>query len=169
MHQNDTPDMTSNTAQENQTNQALAQCQTELDEWKGRALRVAADFDNYQKRIEKEKTSWMQIAQSNVFVDLLSIVDDFERALQQTRKEHANDAHHLRAGLELIQKNLQKMLEKYGVKEIDQIHTFDPELHEGLVQVESPDHQPGSIVTVLQKGYLFKNSVLRPAKVSVAR
>lgn len=169
MHHNDTPDMTSHTTQENQHNQALAQCQTELEEWKGRAVRVAADFDNYQKRMEKEKTSWMHVAQSNVFIDLLAIVDDFDRALQQAEKDTTHGTNHLQSGVELIQKNLQKMLEKYGVKEIEQMYTFDPELHEGLVQVDSPDHQTGSIVSVLQKGYTFKNSVLRPAKVSVAR
>lgn len=169
MHQNDTPDINNAGADHSQTDQALTQCQQELEEWKGRALRVAADFDNYQKRIEKEKSSWMHVAQSNVFLDLLSIIDDFDRAMDQLAKDQNPDIQKQRAGLELIHKNLYKMLEKYGVKEIEQVKIFDPELHEGLVQVESVQHQPGEIVTILQKGYTFKNNVLRPAKVSVAK
>ncbi|BDC34669.1 hypothetical protein Noda2021_06270 [Candidatus Dependentiae bacterium Noda2021] len=169
MHNNDTPDMNQNTIENTASEQALTQCQQELEDWKGRALRLSADFDNYQRRNEKEKASWMHIAQSNVFTDLLSIIDDFDRAVDQLSK---NAHHEIKAQLDgfvLIQKNLYKVLEKYGVKEITQMTTFDPEIHEGLVQVDSPDHESGAIVGVLQKGFTFKNSVLRPAKVSVAK
>lgn len=165
--QNDTAEINNTTTEQTHTDKALTQCQHELEEWKSRALRISADFDNYQKRMEKEKTSWMYTAQAQVFSDLLTIVDDFDRAVGQWSKDHT--AQQQITGLELIQKNIHKLLEKYGVKEITQMKIFDPELHEGLIHVDSPDHKTGEIVTVLQKGYLFKNNVLRPAKVSVAK
>ncbi len=153
-----------NQEQSNPLEQQLKECQAQKDEWKDRFLRVAADFENFKKRSEKERMLWMSTAQSAVLQDLLTIVDDFDRAFAQPA-----DASNARAGFELIYKALQKMLEKYGVTEIkDTIH-FDPLKHEAIMQVEAADKQSGDIIQVLQKGYMFKGEVLRPAKVSVAK
>jgi molecular chaperone GrpE len=141
----------------------LADCQTQVNEWKDRALRTAADYENFKKRSEKERVMWITGAQSSVLLDLISIVDDFDRAFKATESDQS------RAGFELIYKSLQKILEKYGVVEIKELSHFDPVKHEAIMQVESADHKPGDIVQVLQKGYMFKGEVLRPAKVSVAK
>ena len=162
--------------------QELKECQAQKDEWKDRFLRTAADFENYKKRSEKERVMWITNAQSSVLQDLIEIVDDFDRAFapslhlsgssdsassggQATQSNEVVDQS--RAGFELIYKALKKLLEKYGVTEMKTIEHFDPTMHEAIMQVETPDHKPGDIVQVLQKGYLFKGNVLRPAKVSV--
>ena len=145
--------------------QQLKDCLAQKDEWKDRFLRTAADFENYKKRTEKEKAIWISSAQSSLLQDIVGIVDDFDRAFALK----ATDTAQAIAGFELIYKSLQKLLEKYGVHEIKEVSHFDPAMHEAIMQVESPDHKQGDIVQVLQKGYMFKGEVLRPAKVSVAK
>ena len=143
--------------------QKLITCEQQKEEWKNNFLRTAADFENFKKRTEKEKSQWMWQAQASVLGDLLSVVDNFERAFQ-TGKENT-----IQTGFELIYKELQKLLEKYGITQIVETNNFDPNLHEAVTQVESPNHKPEEIVQILQKGYMFKGHVLRPAKVSVAK
>lgn len=141
----------------------LKECQIQRDEWKERSLRISADFENYKKRTDKEKLLWMQTAQQSVLLDMLTIIDDFDRAFQaQSNVQEV-------AGFQLIYKELQKLLEKYGIKEMPTTKIFDPLFHEAIMQVESPEHASGEIVSVLQKGYMIKDQILRPAKVSVAK
>lgn len=149
----------------------LKECLVQKDEWKDRCIRAAAEFENYKKRTEKERLLWISSAQSSVLADVLNIVDDFDRAFAafSARPEEQRSSVSKDAGFELIYKSLQKILEKYGVQEIKEIGEFDPNLHEAIMQVESADHKPGDIVQILQKGYMFKGQVLRPAKVSVAK
>lgn len=147
----------------------LASCKTEVQQLKDSFLRLNADFDNYKKRVTKEKSEWMVTAQSNMILDLLPIIDDFDRAFGDYKKGQNKDIDNWLSGFELIHKSLGKFLEKYGVKEISGHINFDPEFHEGIAQVDSPDHQSGQIVAIVQKGYLLKDQVLRPAKVTVAK
>jgi molecular chaperone GrpE len=155
----------------NQFEQQLKECQSQVAEWKDRALRTAADYENFKKRSDKEKVMWITGAQSSVLLDLISIVDDFDRAFAHTsaRPEEPQSGVSKDAGFELIYKSLQKILEKYGVQEIKELTHFDPVKHEAIMQVESVDHTQGDIVQVLQKGYTFKGEVLRPAKVSISK
>ncbi len=178
-------DETNNNQHQNDVNQTqdltkqLSDCQTQVNEWKDRALRTAADFENFKKRSEKERLMWIANAQSSVLLDVIAIVDDFDRAMASSlRLSGSSDSASFGgqgtldqsiAGFELIYKSLQKILEKYNVQEIKDLTEFDPEKHEAIMQVESADHKQGDIVQVLQKGYLFKGEVLRPAKVSVAK
>lgn len=140
----------------------LNECLLQKDEWKDRCLRTAAEFENFKRRSEKERVLWITNTQASILADVLGLVDDFERAFAQPAGES-------REGFELIYKSLQKILQKYGVQEIKEVTEFDPTLHEAIMQVESADHQAGQIVQVLQKGYRFKDQILRPAKVSVAK
>lgn len=150
--------------------QSLEHCQAQLQEWREKYLRVQADFDNFTRRIEKEKVSWMRVVQATMLKDILAIVDDVERAFTtHAAVELTPELQKWLTGFELIGRGLQKFLLSQGVEEIVQIKTFDPSLHEALLQIESPNHISGNIVEVFQKGYLFKNEVLRPAKVSVAQ
>lgn len=159
---------TDNTHQSEQTE--LQSCKLELSHMVERAARLQADFENYKRRQEKERAQWYSSAQSMIFVDLLSIVDDFERALAEADKQSQTRAQLEQwfTGFALIEKSLHKLLAKFGVTAMADETTFDPEKHEAIMQVDS-DKESGSIVGVLQKGYMFKDAVLRPAKVSVAK
>lgn len=150
-------------------NKELLSCREELTVWKDRCLRITADFDNFKKRTEREKSSWIKMTQANILLDLLTIVDDFDRALEEAQKNPSHDDFAVWfKGFELTSKSLQKLLQKYDVQEIKDHDLFNPQFHEAVMQVESADHISGAIVDVLQRGYLFKGDVLRPAKVSVA-
>lgn len=146
----------------------LQSCQNELQELKDTYLRTVADFANYKRRTEKEQLYWMDSAQSRVLLDLLDICDNFERALDEHRKsDRTSEMESWIQGYELIGKELQKLLTKYNVQEISNYSTFDPEIHEALMQVQSTEKTSGDIVEVMQKGFTFKGALLRPAKVSV--
>lgn len=147
----------------------LANCQQELGQWKDRAHRIGADFENYKKRVDREKAQWVAMAQSNILLDLLTIVDDFDRALDQARNNPSDQIKTILEGLELTKKSLDKLLTKYDVTEIKETKEFNPEFHEAVMNVESSTEPSGSVVQVLQKGYMLKEQVLRPAKVSVAQ
>lgn len=148
-----------------ESNSELAECQQELAQWKDQATRIFADFENFKRRTEREQAQWMQVAQTGVLKDLLSLVDDFDRALAQKTDETKD----LYAGIEMIYASLTKVLNKYDVKEFESYDLFDPEKHEALMRVDSADHEEGYIVQVFEKGFMCKETVLRPAKVSVAK
>jgi len=155
---------TKETAQSNE--EAIDQVQL----WKDRFARVSADLENFKRRVEKERTHWMQVAQADLMLDLLSIVDDFERALQQgDTQDLAPEMKTWLNGFTMIGQSLFKMLQKYGLQEITEQKNFDPNLHEAMAQIESPVHESGQIVEVLQKGYRLNDQILRPAKVTVAK
>lgn len=168
------PDFESNENNENQqqekehgSSDELVRCLSERDGWKDKYLRVQADLGNITKRHDKERQQWKSMAQSAILTDLLPIVDDFDRAFGGQDK--VADTQAALAGFEMIHKSLQKFLEKYDVREIPAGLPFDPMYHEALVTVEDSGRESGAIVAVLQKGYTFKETVLRPAKVSVAK
>lgn len=144
------------------------ECAQSCAELQDKLLRVTADFQNYKMRTERERMQSIQIGQIAVITRLLSIVDDVERAMIEAKKQGNADLNWL-TGFELIAKSLNQLLTDYRVLPIEQIKTFDPELHEALTQVDAPDHQSGDIVVVLQKGYVMDSRVLRPAKVTVAK
>lgn len=145
-------------------------CLTEKVALKESCLRIAADFENYKKRVERDRASWTTMAQADVLLAMLPIVDDFDRAFEAHRKqEHSAELNSWLSGFELINKALYKFLNTHDVTEIVQLTHFDPELHEAIAQVESPVHQSGQIVDIVQKGYMHKSQVLRPARVTVAK
>lgn len=142
----------------------------QLPDLKDSYVRLNADFENYKRRVAKDQVTWVAAGQAHLLNDLLQIVDDFDRALAEYEKEgHSENLDSWLQGFELIRKSLYKFLEKNQVKEIDPLKEFDPELHEAISQIESKDHESGQIVEVVQRGFMFKNEVLRPAKVIVAK
>ena len=144
-------------------------CQEQLQHQKNRTLYLQAEFDNYKRRLEKERGSWIEAAQDTVLVDILPILDDMERALVELRtKEVSPEAATHAFGFELIAKGIMKVLKKYDIEEIPLSTTFDPQLYEAVMQVPSPAHASGEVVAILQKGYTRQGRVLRPAQVSVA-
>jgi molecular chaperone GrpE len=150
---------------DNASSSELAQCKQDTAMWRDQASRLFADFDNYKKRMEKEQFSWMQTAQVAILKDLLTVVDNFDRALS-VKTDATADVY---AGIEMIYKSVNQLLHQYGVKEFSNYEDFNPEFHEALMDVESPDHTTGKIVQVLEKGFMIKDKVLRPAKVMIAK
>lgn len=151
--------------EEAENNTELEQCKKDVTLWKDQASRIFADFDNYKKRMDKEQAGWMQTAQLAVLKDLLAVVDNFDRALSSKNDDNAD----IYSGIEMIHKSVVQLLNKYGVKEFAEYKEFDPEFHEALMNTESADHTSGEIVQVLEKGFMIKDKVLRPAKVMVAK
>lgn len=153
-----------------QNDKKLVACKKELEQWREKCLRVSADLENFRRRMEKERARWMESAQADVVHELLPVVDNFQTVLQQTEKQkRTEDLKKWFDGFVMIEKMLSKALQQHGLQEITEVDQFDPELHEAISHVESDQHEAGDIVQVLQKGYRFKDQVLRPAKVSVAK
>lgn len=145
----------------------LRVCKEEVDDWKEKYTRLMADFQNYQKRIEKEHAQFKRSMLSSILLDYLTVLDNFERALKTLSSEES--AAQWRAGIDLIYKDMERILEKYGVKPMTLTQEFDPAFHEAIAYVKSDAHSSGQIVQIFQQGYLLDGQVLRPAKVSVAQ
>lgn len=144
-----------------------AELETRVREAQERLLRVAADFENYRKRIEREKQEYVKFAHERILRDLLPIADNLGRAVQHARD--AGECPVLLSGVELVVQEFQKVLERYGVTPIEGVgRPFDPMVHEALQTVEIEDTQPGMVVEEIQRGYLLNGRVLRPALVSVS-
>lgn len=149
--------------------EALEKAQAVVADWTDKYLTLTADFENYKKRVITERSDWATEAQKRIVLDLLDVVDNFDRALEQEKKRRENADISWLAGFEMIYQSLEKLLAKYGVQHIADVSSFNPKYHEALMQVESDTVQSGDIVQVLQKGYTMNDKVIRPAIVSVAK
>jgi molecular chaperone GrpE len=144
-----------------------AELQRERDDYRDRWLRKSAEFDNYRKRIERERREQSDQAVVDLLQELLLVVDDFDRAL--TVDSGDGDPAY-RKGVELIHGKLHDLLGKYGVKPIDALGAdFDPNVHQAVVHEVSPDHREGEVIGELRKGYTINDRLLRPAMVKVAK
>jgi molecular chaperone GrpE len=148
----------------------LETCKQEALQWKDRYMRTRADFDNFSRRVEKESQQVGNFVQAEVLLEVLTIVDDFDRALEEHKKHDTTpEKQAWLAGFEMIRVSFEKMLEKFGVKPLDNYTTFDPLMHEAISHIPVEGKESGAIVHVAQKGYLRNGVVLRPAKVVVAK
>ena len=144
-----------------------AELQRERDDYRDRWMRKSAEFDNYRKRIERERREQSDQAVVDLLQELLLVVDDFDRAL--TVDSGDGDPAY-RKGVELIHGKLHDILAKYGVKPIDALGAdFDPNVHQAVVHEVSPDHREGEVIGELRKGYTINDRLLRPAMVKVAK
>ena len=132
-------------------------------------LRKAAEFENFRKRILREKEDSIRYANAALLNDVLPVIDDFERAIQSAADSKDFDAFH--TGVSMIEKQMVSMLErKWGLKRFSANgELFDPEKHEAIAVEESKEHDTEIVLEDYQKGYLLHDRVLRPAKVKVAR
>jgi molecular chaperone GrpE len=138
----------------------------ERDDFKDRWLRKSAEFDNYRKRIERERREQADQAVVDILQELLLVVDDFDRALTVAGDEGGA----YRKGVELIHAKLHDMLRKQGVRAMDVLGSdFDPNIHMAVMHEDSPDHREGEVIAELQKGYMLHDRLLRPAMVKVAK
>jgi molecular chaperone GrpE len=144
----------------------LARLTADLNELRQTLLRRQADFENYRKRIEKERGDDSKRTTARVIEGLIPIIDGFEHALAAHREtEYEN----YRKGFELIYKQLLDNITKLGVERLDPVgRQFDPHLHQAMDRTETAEHEDGTILQVFQPGYLFHGRVLRPAMVRVA-
>jgi molecular chaperone GrpE len=128
-------------------------------------VRALADFDNYRRRVESERTAAAQRGKREIILSLLELVDSFELALQ-----HIDDApRSLAEGLKAIYRRLQHLLEREGVTPLQSVgQPFDPRLHEAIESVRSETSEPGTVVEEVQRGYRWGDELLRPARVRVA-
>ena len=141
--------------------------QREKDALQDRLLRTAAEFDNYRKRMDRERRDLSEFAASDVLKDLLPIVDNFERALQAPATA---DTEAFRKGIELIHKQMLDLLRKRGVRPIEARGTdFDPNFHQAVIHEPSDSHREGEVIEELQRGYLIGDRLLRPSMVKVAK
>ncbi len=130
-------------------------------------LRKAADFDNLKRRTEREKTDYFKFALAESFRDLIGVLDNFDRALAQPPGVASGED--FRVGIEMISRQLSEALKRYGLAEIPALgQAFDPNVHEAVVREETAAVAPGTVLDVLQKGYVLNDRLLRPALVKVA-
>jgi molecular chaperone GrpE len=133
------------------------------DQW----LRLGAEFENYKKRMQKEKFDVMQFGNESLLRAVLPILDNLERAIDHGKKMKANGT--LLQGVETTLRQFLAILERFGVKPVAAMgESFDPEKHEAVSQAES-DQEPDRVISELEKGYLFHERLLRPAKVLVSK
>ncbi len=136
----------------------------ENDELRDRHMRALADFENFRKRADREKQNHFRYALADAFRDLLPVLDNFDRAL-----EHAEKGDEFHRGVALIYKQMFDMLQRYGLRQIDEARIrFDPNIHEAVVRDEDPNIPANTVVQILQKGYFLHDRLLRPALVKVA-
>ena len=128
-------------------------------------LRLAADFDNYRKRVAREHAELVVRANERILNELLPVLDDLERALEAAS---AHEEAKLEEGVELVHRSLAALLERHGLTPIETEGAFDPHVHEALAAQPGEGAEPGSVLQVLQKGYRLGDRVLRPARVIVS-
>jgi molecular chaperone GrpE len=145
----------------------VEQVRRERDENYDRLLRKTAEFENYRRRMEKERRELAQYAAGDLLEALLPILDDFERALQA---DAGADPDAYRQGVELIYKQLQDLLARRGVTGIDAVgKDFDPRFHQAITHEESPGRREGEVIEEVRRGYMHGDRLLRPAMVKVAK
>jgi molecular chaperone GrpE len=141
--------------------------QKERDEYYDRLLRKTAEFDNFRKRVERDRKEMIEWAAADVLGELIAIVDDFDRAIAA---EAPPEAQAYKSGLELIHRQLAELLKKRGVTPIDALGAdFDPHLHQAVAYEEVEGAREGEVVGVMAKGYKLGDRLLRPALVKVAK
>ena len=138
----------------------------ELEETKNQLVRLSADFANYKKRNEKERAGLVSFGKESIAEDLLPVLDNFERAMETEADKDSS----FYEGIKMIQEQLLEVLNKNDIVEIEaEGQPFDPNYHYAVMMEDSDEHKEGTVIGVLQKGYILKEKVIRPAMVRVAQ
>lgn len=147
----------------------LGAAKQEAADYYDRLLRLSAEFENYKKRSSRELADFRKFANEQIFKDLLGVIDNLERALASAADQEGN-AGSIAEGVELTLREILKILEKNGVTVIEaEGETFDPTYHQAVMQQETTDQPPNTVIQELQKGYLLHNRLLRPSMVAVSK
>jgi len=146
----------------------LEKKEQEANEHCVRLLRMAADFENYKKRMAREKEEWAKFANEDLIKTVLPFIDNLERAVKHAEK--VADIGILIEGIKLTIQQLLQTLNKFGLSYIKSLgKPFDPAIHEAMFVVETNEHEPNQVVEEFQKGYLLNGRLLRPATVAVSK
>jgi len=139
----------------------------ELADYKERMYRAVADSENLKKRVERERQELIKYSLENVLRDMLPVLDSFDKALDNIAASDAEQG--VRAGVEMVQRQLSDVLAKHGLEVIDSLgQPFDPNLHQAVQRVAAEGVEPGHVAEQYAKGYLLSERLLRPAMVTVA-
>ncbi len=145
----------------------LEQAKSQIAELTNRLLRTQADFENYRRRVQREKEELAVYANQKLILNLLPVLDNLERALATPPVEGDEK---LRQGVELTARSFREILAKEGVEPIEAVgKPFDPKFHEAVMTVESEEHEDGTVVAEFQKGYKLGDRVIRPSMVQVCK
>ncbi|MCL2180078.1 MAG: nucleotide exchange factor GrpE [Treponema sp.] len=160
-------ELTSESSAELSAEEKIAELETQLAETRDQLLRKAADFENFRKRMNQDKQSAIEYANQSLLLDIIPIIDDFERAI--TAGETSADITSFLDGIKMIEKRFTAQLEsKWGLKRFNSAgEIFDPNLHEALMMEKSPDVTEATVQEDFSKGYYLKDRVIRAAKVKV--
>ena len=163
-----TSDDKSEYAQESDTQESgVEELKAEIQNLNDRYLRLNAEFQNYRKRVEKEKTDIFKYGNEKLIIEMLPIMDNFERALSSFEEDHAEDK--VLNGVKMIKKSLDDFFDKHEVKKIEAINTpFDPDKHHAVMTEEVEGVEGETVVAVFQEGYLLGDKVIRPSMVKVS-
>ncbi len=146
----------------------VAEIQRRRDEYYDLLLRKSAEFDNYRKRVERERQTLSDAAAANMIEELLPLVDDLERALEADAGTEAGDAY--RRGVELIHQQLGDILRKRGVRPIEALGAdFDPYYHQAVAHESAAGRREGEVIEEFRRGYMLGDRLLRPSMVKVAK
>ena len=158
-----------NIAEEDQEETCQEDKEVEVEEkedpYKDQLIRLTADFTNYKRRVEKEKREFLNLGLKKIAIDLLDIIDNFERAL-----EHGEEDSALKEGVEMIYQQFLDVLNKNNIRPMEALNEkFDPNKHHAVLVEEKEGVKEGIVIDVIQKGYLINDEVLRPAMVKVSQ
>ncbi len=145
----------------------IGQLENEITDLKDKLLRKAAEFENYKRRTENDQLNILKYSAESFIVKLLPVVDDFERSIEHM--DSAKDVESIKQGVTLIYNKLMKILSEQGVEKIEAIgKPFNVEYHEAMLQRKAEDAEPHTVLDEIEKGYMYKDKVIRHSKVIVS-
>lgn len=160
----ETPEQAEVISEADERDTKIAELEKELSESKDKYLRTVAEYDNYRKRTAKEKSEAYSDATARAITEIISVIDNFERALQTETTDES-----FKSGIQMIFNQYSDILKRLGVEEVDALNMpFDPSMHNAISQVEDENLGENTVAQVLQKGYKLNDKVIRYAMVTVA-
>jgi molecular chaperone GrpE len=153
-----------------QLKKEVAEARAEAAETYDRLLRLSAEFENYKKRMQRQAEDHRKYANESIIKDLLSVVDNLERAVNASQQSNSEAGACMLEGLEMTLNEIRKVLKKYHVEPVEAVgQPFDPTYHEAVMQQPSEDHPDNTVIQEMQKGYMLHDRLIRPAMVVVAK
>ncbi len=162
----ETPEIDSSTEEDEESVDEAEELRKQLEAEQNKYLRLLADYDNFKRRTQKDKEIANKFRSQSLLSDILPVLDNFERAMTVTT--NSEESASLLKGLEMVQKSLIEAVSREGLEEIKAVgEPFDPNFHQAVMQEKDDSADPGTVLQELQKGYMLKGRVLRPAMVKV--
>lgn len=150
--------------------QELEKIRGELKEANDKYLRLYAEFENYKKKVRKEREEFFAYCNEDLLYELLPVMDNLEMAFKHTSEGNADALQSLKQGVENTLRELNRTLEKFGLKAIEATGLpFDPAYHHAMSQIEDPEAEDKTVLKEMRKGYRYKDKVLRPSLVAVSK